>query len=354
MIDYQEAFKKRVFILFLLILIITPITVIYLGKKSSTLNEKAPGLSVKNSFALHLRGSVQDIKLSKNSKTAYTAAGSRGIYILDVENSMKPKLIGQFKYFSNSYDKARSVELAEERNMLFVKDAQAGIYSIDITNPVEPKLLDTYKSENPIYAFCLSEDLKTIYIADKKGIAVADIQDPDAINVIAYHSIEKRYINLIEVNKNTLYLLCESGIDILYTDGSQPAKLIGSYTTAGDAKKMTLSKDKTKAFVSIGNSGVEILDIANKLYPKPLGIFKTSAAADKTIVSRNAKIIYVADTNGDIEIADIQNPDSGELLQKIRTKLSAQEKLWDIALSVDEKKLFTASGIEGVRVVKLK
>jgi hypothetical protein len=347
------VFIKRLLALLLMILVVPPIVVIYYGELANV-KEKAPSLSVKNTAVLHLRGSIRDVKLSADGKVAYVAAASRGVYIVDIQNPLKPKLISQFKYFNNSYDKARNLELAQKRNILFVRDAQAGIYSIDITNPSEAKLLSTYTSSEQIYDFCLSKDAKTIYIADKKGITVADIRDFDAISPITHYNIEKKYEDLVEAKKGILYLVSSHDIDIMQTDGAQAAKLVGNYVTAGDAKRISLSEDGTKAFVSSGYTGVEILDIANKLHPKPLGIYKTSSMVNNTLVSKNAKTIYVAGANGNIEIVDIKDPDSAKLLKRIKTKLSNQEQLWNIALSTDEKRVLTASGINGFKIINLR
>ena len=354
MIDYQSVFKQKLIFFILIILILPLIVIFYFGQKSDVDIKQAPLVSIQNSITLNLRGTIRDIKLSKNSKTAYVVAASRGVYIIDIENSLKPKLISQFKYFKNSYDKARSIELAEDKNILFVRDAQAGIYSIDIANPSEPKLLRTYKSQAPIYEFCISKNTNTIYISDADGIKIADIKNSDEIKVVTKYDKKRKYFDMVEVKENIIYLLSSHGIDIVDISFAQGPKLVGNYLASGDAKRITLSKNKTNAFLSSGYSGVEILDISNKLNPKPLGIFKTSKMIKNTIVSKDAKTIYISNFNNDIEIVDIKNPDDAKLLKKININPTKKAQVWDIALSVDENRLFVANGIGGVKVIGLK
>lgn len=354
MIDYQEKFKQKLIFILLIILIVPFIIIFYSGQKSDSDIKQARTVSIKQTTTLGLRGTIQDIKLSKDSKTAYVAAASRGVYIIDIKEPLKPKLISQFKYFKNSYDKSRSIKLAEDKNILFVRDAQAGIYSIDIANPSEPKLLATYKSQVPIYKFCISNKKDKIYISDADGIKIADITNTDTIKVITTYDKKRKYFDMVEVKENILYLLAAYGIDIVNTGFSQGPKLVGNYLTSGDAKKITVSKNKTRAFISSGYNGVEIVNIANKLNPKPLGIYKTSHMVKKAIVSKNAQTLYISNLNDIIDIVDITNPDDAKLLQEININPTKKAQIGSMALSIDEDKLFVANGIGGFKVIHLR
>jgi len=354
MIDYQSKFKQKLVFLLLIIFLLPLIIILYLGKNLDTNVQKNTLLSIEKSTTLNLRGTIKDIQLSKDSKTAYLIAGSRGVYIIDIENTLKPKLISQFKYFKNSYDKAKSIELAQESNRLFIRDAQAGIYSIDIENPLEPILLATYKSNLAVYDICISKDEDTLYISDEDGITIADIREPDTIKTMSKFATNKKYFDMVEVKENILYLLSSYGIDILDVSVLKRPETVGNYVALGDSKKMTLSNDKTRAFLSNGSSGVEILDIANKLNPKPLGIFKTSKVINLTIVSKDAETIYVSNLNDSIAVVDIRNPDDAKQLQEININPAKKAKVCDMALSKDENKLLIANGVDGMKIIQLK
>ncbi|WP_457745959.1 LVIVD repeat-containing protein [Sulfurimonas sp.] len=354
MIDYQSKFKQKLIILLLIIFIVPLLIVLYFGEKSHINVKSNPLLSIQNSTTLHLRGTIRDIKLSKDSKTAYVAAASRGIYILDISNVLKPKLISQFKYFKNSYDKARKIALVEDKNMLFVQDAQSGLYSIDITNLSEPKLLSTYKPQALIYTFCVSKNTNNLYISDADGIKIVNIKNPDEIKLVAQYNTKKKYFSIIEVKKHLLYLLSSNGIDIVDTSFSKKLKFVGNYIAAGDPKNITLSYNKTRAFLSNGYSGVEILNISNKLNPKAIGLFATTKIVENTVVSKDAHTIYILNANGSIEIVDIKNPDNAKHLQEIKVNPSTKTKVWNIALSEKADNLVVADGIVGIKTIKLK
>jgi hypothetical protein len=353
-IDHQSEFRQKVILLLLIILLLPLLFIFYFGQKSATNVQETQPILITNSKTLHLRGTIRDIKLSKNSKYAYVVANSRGVYIIDVQNPLEPKLVSQFKYFKNSYDKSRSIELAEEKNILFIRDAQAGIYSINIENISEPKLLTTHKQQEQIYQFVVSENEEYIYLCDESGIKVLDIKNPDAIQTVASYDTEKRYIDIVEVKENLLYLLSSHDIDILDTSHDQELKLVGNYIALGDAEKIVLSSNKTRAFLSSGYNGVEILDIANKLNPKPLGIYKSTKTAKNTLVSKDGKTLFISNLKDVVEIADIKNPDNAKHLRTLNVNNATKAKALDVGLSLDENVLFIANGIGGVKVLGLK
>ncbi len=70
MIDYQSKYKQKLIFLLLIILILPLIIVFYFGQKSNVDVKQAPLVSIENSITLNLRGTIRDIKLSKDSKTA--------------------------------------------------------------------------------------------------------------------------------------------------------------------------------------------------------------------------------------------------------------------------------------------
>jgi len=98
LIDYQLKFKQQLIFILLIILTVPFIIIFYIGHKSQVTLKQPLTTSVQKSITLGLRGTMQDITLSNDSKTAYVAAASRGVYIIDIKDPMKPKLISI--YFS--------------------------------------------------------------------------------------------------------------------------------------------------------------------------------------------------------------------------------------------------------------
>jgi len=352
MIDYQSEFKQKLMILILSIIVLPLVTIIYFGYESKTIKTNKH-IYIDESTIVNLRGTIREIKISKDEKIAYVIAASRGVYIVDIQNPLKPRLISQFKYFKNSYDKSRSLELLEEKKILFVKDAQAGIYSIDIENLSEPKLLASYNIQEQMYDFCISKNMNYIYLSTENSIKVLDIENLDEIKTVAKFNTDKKYYDIVEVNDELLYLLSSKGIDILDTSSIKNMKIVGSYITLGEAKKITLSFDKTHAFLSSGYSGVEIVDIANKFNPKPLGIHKSSGIVENTIASKDPRSIYLFNKNL-LEIVDITDPDRSKLIQKVSINNTKKAKVWDIELSQKSNVVYVANGIGGIKIIVLK
>lgn len=330
------------------------LVMIYIKQKSDTNIQQTPPIAITNSKTLNLRGIIRDLKLSEDSNIIYAVADSRGIYILDIQNPLEAKIISQFKYFKNSYDKSRSIELAKKRNILFVRDAQAGIYSLDLENIAEPKLLTTYQSQEQIYTFRISNNENYLYLIDEKSLKVLDITNFDTIKTIAAWEIKKKYSDIIEVKENLLYLLSPSGIDIFDMSFHKTPQQVEEYIASGDVEKITLSSDATRAFLSNGQSGVEILDIANKMHPKALGIYRTSITAKDTLISKDGAILYISDLENTFETVDITNPDDAKQLQHIHINATNKAKILDFDLSVNENILYVANGIAGFKIVRLR
>lgn len=350
MIDYQKKFKQKFISLILVVFLFPPIVVLYASYTPAPTVKLKAEQSIKSTSYFKLRGTIRDIKISKDENIAYVVADSRGIYIIDIENPVKPKIISQFKYFKNSYDKSRSLELSSDEHTLFVRDAQAGLYSIDISNKSEPKLLSLYSSTEKILGFKLSQNTKKIYLVGEEGLTIADIKNPDEIKPVSKYK-NKKYLDVVEANDELLYLLSSYGIDIL--DISKEPTLVGNYNTLGNAEKISLSKNQMQAFLSSGYTGVEILNISNKLTPKPLNTVSCLEIAKDTTISKDAKTIYISNFNDSLEIVDISSINNAKVIQTINTRHTKKAQSWTSALSNDEKVLYIANGVMGIKIIEL-
>jgi len=353
MIDYQADFKVFFIRLILIILIIPPIIFLYMEYKSDTpINSRQTLISaIDNKNIFRLRGTIRDIKISQNGKVAYVVASSRGIYILSLQNPLQPKIISQFKYFKNSYDKARAIELTQDERRLFVRDSMAGVYSIDISNLSEPKLLAVYPKTQSISTFSISQE--KIYISDDENLTIASIKDFDQIEVITKYAIDKKYFDSIEVKNELLYLLSSNGIDIMDTSSPKQPKIIKTYSTLGDPQSISISKDKKVAFISSGNNGVEILDIRNKTNPKVIGSFTSSGNIKNTTISKDRKKLYLSNFYNNLEIVDIEDINHIKSIKQIKDTQSHKKEFWNATLSSDEKFIYISYGTLGILIFSI-
>ena len=354
MIDYQARFKQKFVKLLLLIFILVPVFFLVLNYTVEKKHDMKTTTLIKNNILFKLRGRVKDITISKNGKTAYVVADTRGIYILDIQNPLKPKILSQFKYFKNSYDKSRSLELTKDEQRIFVRDAQVGIYSIDISYPSKPVLLSSYHGCCTILDISLSQTSDKLYILNKNGFEIVDIGNADEIKTVTRYNGDKKYIDLVEVKEGLVYLASSSGIDMLDIDDGAKPKLVSSFVAVGDIKKLSLSKTKTKAFLSSQNSGVEILDIKNKLNPKSIGLYLNSKVVKDTVISKDEKKIYLLNLDNSLDVVNISEVDNIKLVRTIKTKHKQNHKLFSLALSNNGKTLYMANGAFGIEILELK
>jgi hypothetical protein len=365
MTDPNVQFKQKIIIFLILIFILHPIGFLYydfntiLPPRINTTEQpiqkmrKEKNQLIFPSHICKLNGSTKDILLTQNGKIAYIASSSKGVQTLNLKDPYAPKLLATLKYPKSTYNHASSLALSTNEKTLYVKDPTIGIYSIDVRNPQKQKILATYPTVNTPSNISLSDDGKALYIVGKKGLSIVDIRQNDQIKTIMKFNNGEAYYDVVEVAKNTLYLLSLSGIDILdITDLTKP-QLIGGFATLGQSRKITLSKDKTRAYISSGDSGIEVIDLKDKLHIQRSGSFTTIGNAINTTVSQNKVTIYVSTFNEDLNIIDARYPHNLELIQRVR-KNHIQGQLWSSSLSPDEKILYIAYGDLGIGIVQLK
>jgi len=124
---------------------------------------------------LPLAGTIQGVDVDSQRKLAVVAAGTNGIYVVDVSNPVTPVARGNV-----STGDARDVAI--RGNFVFVADYQNSTTSVDITTPSAPVVLshitdpnlggflqDMVLSSN----FALAADVKFV-----NGIPITDITDP--------------------------------------------------------------------------------------------------------------------------------------------------------------------------------
>lgn len=353
MIDYQQRFKQKLVFLLLLIFLLPLLIISFLAQSSQDIKQQTYD-AVQKSKTLNLRGKTRDIALSKQREIAYVCADSRGVYMIDLHNPLDPKLLSQFKYFQNSYDKSRKSLFSVSKDILFVQDAQAGIYSVDLENIAEPKLLSSYTSQMQVYEFAISSKEDYLYLSDQEGIKILDIKESDRIQLFDSYESDQKYLGIVEVKEKLLYLLSSKGVDILDVNIKNKAKVVGNYIALGDASKIEFSSDKTLAFIASKYNGIEIVDTANKLNPKPLSIYKSSEPIEDIFVSKDANTLYVTNENDTLEIVSVVDPRDPKVMHKIKINQIKKAKIWDFDLFDNGNIMLVANGINGLKAIELK
>lgn len=185
--------------------------------------------------SLALNGTVQGIDVDTQRNLAAAAAGSFGVYLIDVSNPNVPVLLG-----SASTGDARKAVL--RGNSAFVADFQNSTTSVDITAPNAPIVLshildpnlggflqDIVLSGN----FALAADVKFV-----NGIPITDISDPANLHARAILNFPQRDDNGmgIAADGSYVYLTTEHSSLSKFGSSGDSRLYIGQYLALSDNK----------------------------------------------------------------------------------------------------------------------
>jgi YVTN family beta-propeller protein len=171
---------------------------------------------------LPLSGAIQGVDVDTQRNLAVVAAGTSGIYTVDISNPKAPKLLG-----STTTGDARDVAITG--NFAFVADFQRSTTSVDITSPSVPVVLshildpnlggflqDIVLSGN----FALAADVKFV-----NGIPITDITDPTNLQARAILNFPQRDDNGMGIAADGTYVY-------LVTEHSN----LGKFGSLGDSR----------------------------------------------------------------------------------------------------------------------
>ena len=236
--------------------------------------------------------------------TLYMASWEHGLYILDVSNPASPVLLGQFyewRYFN--WDPMGYLKPGAGLYVLgttaYMAAGTGGLYIIDVSNPAAPGLLGIYNTA-PGFAGGVYVAGNTAYVtvhahygvAPLTGLLVIDVSNPAAPVLIGSYNTPG-HANKVQVSGTTAYVTefgAWDGLRII--DISDPASplLLGSFYTAGHANGIYVS-GKT-AYVANGG-GMIIIDVSNPALPTLHCIYSDSFTGAAMHVYVSGGIAYV-------------------------------------------------------------
>ncbi len=172
--------------------------------------------------SLTLSGTLYGTDVDTTRKLAVIAAGSSGIYTVDVSNPAAPALLG-----SVSTGDARAVAI--KGNYAFVADYVNSTTSVDITSPATPAVLSNITDPNLggylqdialSGNFALAADVKFY-----NGIPITDITNPTAL-------IARQILNFTQRDDNGMGIAVDGTYAYLATEHSYLSK----FQTTGDSR----------------------------------------------------------------------------------------------------------------------
>jgi hypothetical protein len=248
---------------------------------------------------------------------AYIASGC-GLALVDVSNPSAPS--GGGLYRANALP-GTGTDVAVEGKIAYVAAGRAGLQIVDVADSVNPRVVDSHDTGGHAWAIALTEGKVPAhtyaYIADEyNGLRVIDVSDPPApVEVGAYdlpgHS---DFFHGVAIEGDYAYVadggLMSTGLRVVdMSDPAHPLEVAFLPLTAGQedtppARVEDVAVADSYVYLAAGTTGLRVIDVSDPVAPVEIGFFDTAGRVDKVMVM--GQKAYVAD--GDLRIVDVANP----------------------------------------------
>ncbi len=214
-----------------------------------------------------------------SSGFAYVAAGTTGLYVVDVADLSQPRLVGSLDTAGNAND----VRVAGDR--AYIADGTNGLLIVDVGDPFFPVLLG--RADTPGTATDVALRDGFAYVADgASGLAVIDVADP-AAPVLLGRADTLDNARGVDVADGGLVVVADESAGVAVIDATNPAApaLLGRVHTRGSSSaaadvrvRGTLAYVADAAGFTMG--GLKVIDFRVPQTPVVIGRTSDSFALD--------------------------------------------------------------------------
>lgn len=209
--------------------------------------------------ALAIPGYANNVDVQAD--TAYVAAGSTGLQVVDVADRSNPSIVGALDTAGNAID------IKVLGDYAFIADGSNGLVVIDVSDRTLPVWLSKQATAG------VAQDLQVegdyAYVAcGTGGVAIINISNPAAPVLTSELQISNAEVMSVGVSGDRLALVTGSGLKMVdITDRMSPI-LLGSVSIA-NTKDVVL--DGTIAYIAAFTSGYKVVDVSDPNVPTIIG-----------------------------------------------------------------------------------
>ncbi len=235
--------------------------------------------------------------LAAQGNYVYMGVGS-SLVVLDISDPTDPNPVGAsmpLDYFIQG--------VTVSGPFAYVAAGSAGLYIMDLAIPANPTVVSRWDS--PGFAENVTVSGSIAYLADgPDGLRVLDVSDPVNPAEIA-NAFAMNYIVDVAIGGRYAYLAAD-GAGLLVAEISNPQYPVeaGRYDTVGYGRSVATAG--SKVVLADEYKGLVILDVSNPIHPTLSGSAQLDGWALDVFVSGN--MVYVAAAFGGLQIVNISNP----------------------------------------------
>jgi hypothetical protein len=241
-----------------------------------------------------------------NGGTAYVAAGSAGLVVVDVSTPTAPVVIATVDTPGNAND------VRVLGNRVYVADGPAGLRIFDVTNPAAPEVLGALDTPGDASDVMVSGNFA--YVADgAAGVHIIDILNPGAPQLIRTVDTPGTARG-VDVEGTTLVVADDSpspGLRAIDLTNPATAAIVGNLALIGSIIDVDLSNGI--AVVAAYTGGMQLVDVSVPTTPAALGSLPGSGTTgfvprDVQVAGQFALFAEQLFANAVAPIVDISDP----------------------------------------------
>lgn len=207
----------------------------------------------------------------------FLAAGTRGLYIFNISDVDKPKLLSHIENVDEAWD------VWGHQGIIYVADKNKGLVVFDATTPTHPRQIGfiTWDEKDPMAEVIRGEG-NSVYIASgKHGLVVLDVSSPaDPVVASKYDPLPESFGEGVYVRDHIVYLSIgdkyhsdENGLHIL--DASDPYSLNPLGKLPVNDWVENIYANDNYVFMTNTWSGVRSIDVRNARNPIQIDHFES-------------------------------------------------------------------------------
>ncbi len=169
-----------------------------------------------------------------DGRKAYLTADRAGLFVIDVADPGRPKILGRFKWPGFAYG------LAVDRTTVYVAHSDMGLIIFDVRDPRNPVRLGSLKLDGEPYGVAVQGRLAFV-ASGPAGLKIVDVSRPEAPKVVGTFP-SGDFANGVAVKDEFVYL-SDGKAGIMKIEVKDPAapRLVAAFDTPGEAMGVRLS-----------------------------------------------------------------------------------------------------------------
>ena len=269
-------------------------------------------------LSLSLIGTINDEFLPQSIAVGGTRAVVIGKYkptnmahleVLDVSSATLPNVVGELPTTTAAF---YDVAVNGTGTLAVVAAGTAGVWVVDLSNPAVPVVRGIYDTPGTAYGVALNSTATLAYVADgSAGIKIVNISNPSAPSLAGSLTLTGKILKDVALLGSVAYVANQQGtLDAVNVSNAASPQWMGLVQLSGFASRVAV--EGTKAVVIASTSTNDLLDVVNISNPSAMvrtGSVIIGAVGTGKGVAISNSLAYVAANGEGLKIYDV--PTSG-------------------------------------------